>query len=287
MGQYFSYPAPEDSPEVFEFNEYKLHLKFHKDNFIQKNGKKQNWSHPNKIIVYFYAQSGKVKLGETSADDFVISLPEECRKHIIESKRTEYSIGFYGVWTFFTGGEKKCSIKFYQKMNLHENEIFLRKNKSITFDHQIDNLLKKIQNYPKDEKDLKLNIMLFGFTKAGKSSFINSILYALFLNKSQKAYVFVGEIGKTNIGNTGTKSFKEIRIFDWLSIWDTPGFQIDPNGEITEFWTYNSIKRICTEYDFSSNTFPKKDIALKNQVHSAILFWKWNMAGNKTFFSLI
>ena len=254
-----NYPQPEGNAKVFNFTPNLLHLSFDLVRFIPTD--KKDWPEPKYIEVTLKCQNCCEILGRTNTKIFKMKLPQKCTDEIKNSDSLCFTIGFRGLWDeegknpgeTASKSEKTQEIFLAPNIDLAEDDLNLEDEN--TMRSQIQDYKKKIINYPTIYKDLKLNIMLFGMSKSGKSSFIHTLLYVLKKEKSQESFVINGILGqnKDDLGDSGTLGLKKIVIYDpWWILWDSPGVQTkdqQQHEEIKEFWTKNSFLDVCTNME--------------------------------------
>lgn len=285
-------PKPKSPADVILFTEQKLVLRFDKSSFIPENSK---YPQPKKIIV-LQRSNGKI-IGVTRGSDLTIflkdqpSLLEEIRGSMLKILEIE----FYGIWN-----EKKLEDHdssesketFVQKIQLTTKPdlygLDISDEEKVTA--KIQEYREKIITYDQRYPIKQINILLFGLSPSGKSSFINTLNYCL--NENANPQVFAA----AKIGFSSTLSFQERKLLPWLSIWDSPGLNEDKDyncyANIPIFYEKVGLKNLCLHTKLVSDEKDlekleidtKKLLPQENQIHSVIFLWSLAGPNCKKFF---
>lgn len=273
MGGKSSQPLPSKilkDANVIIFSSKELCLKFEKNAFA-------NQKKPDSIEVYLLLDKENKFLDYTKSDIFEHQFDLKLSKYIEETRRSNFTIGI--ICADPLNGKSamhRQSVRCRSKPNFLDYGLNFKPNE---IRNQIQFLLQKIKNTPNEnDKIVNLNIMLFGCSKSGKSSLINTFDYCLNGNLSTKAYVSCVD------NKTGTKFFQRKKLLPWLSLWDSPGFQKDDileteNRNIQMFWKKRTIKQVCLNLCFEEikedNQVDQSEKSLQDQIHSTIFVWSY------------
>ena len=274
---------------IIYFASTKIHLKFEKSKLFQNPNIKID---DITISIKFFMQDKKILLGSTLNNYFEIELPDEVRKYIEKSNNPDYEISFLCSWEDGKKTqEQKCQINL-TSINLVIQKYEKLINNDEALGKKLEELKKEIKAYPVKYSELrKINILMAGPTKAGKSSLFNSFNYLLKDIINQENYSYFSKPNEKLPGITGTTSFKKCTLFNWLNLWDSPGFLLVRTplfSNIFDFWwDKHKLKSVCTSMELIdkeenlSKLKMNSRLPLEDQIHSVIFVWNYLDQGLK------